>query len=380
MNTSSYATRSEWKAGKHNPTVAGKHIIGLDMGYSAPKGFYESGNFVFPNFCEKINGDLFGKLPANAMIYENAEGERYFVGAAATRGLSEDSVVSEDALYGRNHYLHPEFRVMFETALGMALWAVSTNGEDVFLQTGLPPAYKVKDDPYLRSVMAGTHDFTLTIRGISKHFDITLKDDQIDIMSQPMGTLNSILFNDDGSYSNIAGDIMRNNILVFDAGFRTLDTFFIQNNELKDQTTSASLGMHRILDETRKMISEELGVQVSIPAMQKILTTGYVNVNDLVTLSQKSYSIEEYLNRATNIVCSEALETLKDYIFQIRYLVMTGGTSEVLIDTFSERLRGVSNLTILRGRENSSLPTFYANARGYYMSRYKKMQRENGGR
>lgn len=374
MNTKTLSTRSEWRFDKNLPRPNGIHVIGLDMGYSSPKCVFEHGNLVFPNFCKKVTGELFGELSKNTILYENETGERYYVGEAAQKTLSEDSVVSEESLFGRNHYLHPEFRIVYETALGLSLWNVKTDGSDLFLQTGLPPAYKEKDEPYLRQALSGRHVFSLTIENVTKSFDVTLSYDQIDIMAQPMGTLNSILFNDDGSFSNLAPSIMRSDLMIFDCGFKTLDTFFIHANELCDQTTNPNLGMYRILDETRKMIQKEYGISVSMPAMQKVLRTGKIDVNDLLTLTTKSYPIESFVKKASDLVCTEAIETIKDHIFEIRYLILTGGTSELWYDAFTKRLSTVP-VTILRGRENSSLPTFYANARGYYMSRVKKLSR-----
>lgn len=53
METSIFATKSEIREHK-NPSFGNVHIIGLDMGYSGVKCFHENGNFVFPNYCQKI--------------------------------------------------------------------------------------------------------------------------------------------------------------------------------------------------------------------------------------------------------------------------------------------------------------------------------------
>lgn len=370
-----FATRSEWKKNKIYPKPTnGLHVIGIDMGYSSPKCVFETGNLVFPNYCKQITGETFGKLPADAIIYIAENGDRYYVGDMAQRTLSEDSVVSEESLYGRNHYLHPEFKVIFETALGLSTWDLDSDGSNLYVQTGLPPAYRGKDEPYLRQALVGAHNFSLTVRGVTKAFHIALSDDRIGVMAQPMGTLNSLLFNDDGSYSAIAPEILRSDLMIFDCGFKTLDTFFIHANELADQTTNAQLGMYRVLDEARKMIRKEYGTPVSIPAMQKVLKTGTIQVNDLMTLTSKSYDVSDIIEKASAKVCGEAIDSVKDHLFEIKYLILTGGTGEAWYDAFSKRL-AAAPITLLRGRESSSLPTLYANARGYYMSRVKKLSK-----
>ena len=163
METRTFSTRTERKT-KDNPHYGDTYIIGLDMGYSGPKGFHEKGNFVFPNYCQKITGELFSNLNKNDYIYEDLDtGEKFWVGEMATKSLSEDSVVAEDSLFGRNHYLHPNFLITFRTALGLALWDKYTDGSDIFIQTGLPPAYIQKDESYLRSVIQKRHHFKLNI-------------------------------------------------------------------------------------------------------------------------------------------------------------------------------------------------------------------------
>ena len=373
--TKSFSTRNEiiWRTNdKLRPHINGLHIIGLDMGYSGPKCYHEGGNFVFPNYCKRITGELFGELSRTDMVYENVETkDKYAVGSMALASLNEEDVVSEDALYGRNHYLHPDFRVVFETSLGIALWSIKTDGSDVFLQTGLPPAYMVKDEPYIRSVMEGQHHFKLTIGQETKEFDITLSKAHVDVMSQPMGTLTSLLFDDLGNPTPQAIPLMKSNLLVFDGGFGTLDTFFIRANQLESKNTNPNLGMKRVLTETRDLIQQDLGVSIPIPGMQKVLRDGVVRVNDLMTLQSKTYPIDDYLKQANKKVCNEALESIKDYIFNIKYLIMTGGTSDAWIEEFKNRL-STTNIEILSGKTGSGLPTIYANARGYYFSRLKK--------
>ncbi len=372
----SYATKNEIisrSTDKIRPHINGTHIIGLDMGYSGPKCYHELGNFVFPNYCKKITGELFGELNRSDMVYEDlVTKERFSVGMMALKSLNDEDVVSEDTLYGRNHYLHPDFKIVFETSLGIALWNIKTDGSDVFLQTGLPPAYMKKDEPYLRNVVEGEHDFKLTIGSETKEFHVTLTKNHVDIMSQPMGTLSSLLFDDNAKPTPHAIPLMKSNLLVFDSGFGTLDTFFIRANQLESKNTNPNLGMRRILTETRDLIATDLNIAPSIPAMQKILKDGVVKVNDLMTFETKEYPIGDYLAQANKKICNEALESIKDYVFNIKYLIMTGGTSEAWIDEFKKKL-STTGVEVLSGKTGSNLPTVYANARGYYYSRLKKL-------
>ena len=379
MDTKTFSTKTERRV-KDNPHINGVHIIGLDMGYSGPKCFHEKGNFVFPNYCQKLTGEVFGELNKSDIIYEDLEThEKYFVGEAASKALSEDTIVAEDALFGRNHYLHPNFLIVFRTSLGIALWDTPTDGSDVFLQTGLPPAYITKDEPYLRSVLENNHKFKLTMGKETKTFDITLSKENIDVMYQPMGTFYSVVIDQNGNLTPNISNYMSSNLMVFDGGFGTLDKFFVRGKQLETKDTNPNLGMKRVLEETRNLIQKDLkkdalnDVSISIPAMQTCLKTGKFKVNDRIHLVVKEYPIDKYLEEANKIVREEAFESIKDYVFDIKYLIMTGGTGAAWCDYFKERLRGIP-LEVISGNSGSNLPTVYANARGYYMYRLNQIK------
>lgn len=375
MDTKVFSTRTERKM-KDNPCIPGVHIIGLDMGYSGPKCFHEKGNFVFPNYCKKITHEIFGELNRNDMIHENLDtGVKHFVGEKAIKSLNEDSVVAEDSLYERNHYLHEDFVTTFETALGMACWNVETDGNDIFLQTGLPPSYLKRDEPYIRKAMEGKHKFALTIGLERKMFDITLNPNQIDVMSQPMGTYYSVVINDDGKITPNIKEYSGSKLMVFDGGFGTLDKFLIENNSLSSTDTDANLGMKRVFEETRKLIQQELGVTISIPAMQNVLKSGKVRVTDYITLDVQDYEIDGYLEKANAMVREEALKSIWTYAPKLRYLIMTGGTGSAWYEYFKQKLR-IPGLEVITGNANNNLPAVYANARGYYMYRLNLLKQQ----
>lgn len=374
MDTKVFATRAE-KRTKDNPHIPGVHIIGLDMGYSAPKCFYEGGNFVFPNFCQKINNEIFGKLSKSDLVYEDlATGDRYYVGEAAAKTLSNDTIVSEDSLFGRNHYLHPNFLITLRTALGLALWDVNTDGHDVFVQTGLPPEYIKRDEQFLRAAIEQEHNFRLTSGNETREFHLVITCNNVDVIYQPMGTLYSVVFDNNGNPTSAMNEYMNSNIMVFDGGFGTLDKFIIANKQIDTKTTNPNLGMKRVLEEARELIRKDYNTDISIPAMQTCLRTGMIQVNDLINFRTASYPVEAYIEKANEMVKAEAFDDIKDYVFKIKYLIMSGGTGAAWYDYFRDRLAGVETLTVVPGNSNSTLPIIYSNARGYYMYRLMQMK------
>jgi plasmid segregation protein ParM len=373
METSIFATKSEIREHK-NPSFGNVHIIGLDMGYSGVKCFHENGNFVFPNYCQKIEGEIFGDLSRNDLIYEDLKsGDRYYVGALAIKSLSEDSTVAEDKILGRNHYGHMDFLIKFRTALGLARWDILED-EPLFIQTGLPPAYIKTDEMLLRNAIQQSHDFALISCGKRKEFHIDITAEDVDVMYQPMGTFYSVTTDQFGNLTNDLKTFRNSDLLVFDGGFKTLDKFVIQNKKLEEKDTDENLGMKRILEETRNSMQEDLkrkgySVSVSLPAMQQCLKNGVVRINDRINFTVKEFPIEEYLKKANDLVCKEAFDSIKDYVFNIKYLIMTGGTGSAWYGYFKDKLKRIPTLKVISGDYNSNLPAFYANARGYYMYR-----------
>lgn len=371
MDTRAFATRTETKQFLF-PKIEGLHILGLDMGYSGPKCIHEDGYFVFPNYCQKITGELFSELGKDDIVYEDLEtGVKYCVGNMAYRSITTMTQVDENSLYNRNHYLHPSFLVVFRTSLGKALWNKSSDGSDVFIQTGLPPAYIVRDSAYLRSACVGRHHFRLSLGRVTKDFDITIKNENFEIMYQPMGTYYSTIIGSDGIASKEYKSYKKSNIMVLDGGFGTWDRFVVQNNQLVSKDTDTNLGMLRVLEETRKLLQNELGADISIPEMQQVLRTGKVKVRDFVLMQDKEYQIAEYLERANQMVCKEAFDSVKDFVFDMKRIIMAGGTGAAWCDYFTDRLKGVSGLKVVPGNVNApEMSNVYINARGYYLYRY----------
>jgi plasmid segregation protein ParM len=348
------------------------------MGYSGPKGFHEKGNFCFPNFCIKLTGERFGEPGRNDLVYEDLDSEeKYFVGEMALRTLRGESVVTEDTLFGRNHYLHPDFLRKLRTSLALWLWELPpTDGSDLFIQTGLPPAY-MSDEQYLRAALQQRHTFAVSVGAERRVFDFSITAEQVDVMYQPMGTFYSVVFDKDGNMMPVAKDYMNSNLMLFDGGFGTLDKFLVRGRQLETKDSDPRLGMLRVLEETRNLIRSDknTGIDISIPALQGCLRSGKFKKTNMITLQQEEYDITPYLQKANEKVREEAFESIRDYVFDIQKLVMTGGTGAAWYRYFSERLKGITTLDVVPGNQNSTLPMIYSNARGYYMSRLNAMRR-----
>ncbi|SDW83195.1 plasmid segregation protein ParM [Lachnospiraceae bacterium KHCPX20] len=371
IKTTEFATKSEWFRCE-NPRKDNKHVIGLDMGYSGAKGFYEDGYFCIPNFSVQIQGELFGEPREDDILYEDLQThKKYFVGRAAIESLNTESVTDEGNLFGREHYMSSNFLIMARTALGLALWDVKTEGKDILLQTGLPPAFLSGDEVYIRYVFEREHIFKLSVGKTTKRFHFTLKKDNIDVMKQPMGTFYSVAFDTNAKITKTGMSLFKSNTIIFDGGFGTLDKFVLMNNGRQAVSdTQPQLGMKRVFEEARQMIQTELGISISIPGLQNCLKTGVVEKVDRIKMDFEEYPIQKYIDKANTLVQKEAMEYIKNDIFNARYLIMTGGTGAAWYDDFKmwvdKTMKG--RCQVMEGNEGTGISNIYANARGYYMA------------
>lgn len=303
-------------------------------------------------------------------MYENLKTKKkYFVGKAAIESLESGSVVDESAMLDRNHYLSAEYLVLVHTSIGMALWDTKTDGTDVVIQTGLPPAYLREDEPLIRSVLEGEHIYKLTIGNESRRFHYTLRHDNVDVMRQPMGTYYSVVFGPDGKPTQRLGQFMKSNIIIFDGGFGTLDKFIIKNRGRQSVSdTEPQLGMKRVFSEARDMIEKDFNVSISIPAMQNCLETGMFQKIDRIALKTNEYPVNKYIEQANEMVREEAFDYIKNDLASAQFLIMSGGTGAAWYDYFCERTKFLKNLQVLEGNYGSGLLGIYSNARGYYMA------------
>ena len=82
VDSKRYRTKHEF----YNLTTIPKgkdYIIGLDVGYSGTKVFYESGYFCFPSFVKKIDGDVLSLPSEKDILYrDNVTQDIYSTGNA----------------------------------------------------------------------------------------------------------------------------------------------------------------------------------------------------------------------------------------------------------------------------------------------------------
>lgn len=391
MNIRNFKTKTEFIE-RANGAINGVWEIGLDIGYSAVKLFSPNMIARFPSYARRVDDDfkmLTGASPETILYKDSETGEMWVVGEMAQNLIqSNDTSDSEASLYGRERYGNPMFKVVTRTGLGIGMLKNqygTPEGKKLIIQTGLPEKYIKMDTDSLVSVLAGTHKFQLKIgQAPWVEFEFTLNglNDDIYVMSQPMGTLFSAAISKNGQWHPDASKYLKSNVLVFDPGFGTLDLFPIVSSVVQKGETYADLGMKRVLHETCNAIFDEYHTEYTVPAMQKALGTGVVRVAKKVDgrTVTKDEPFGHLLEASNKKVCKEALIRTESVInlVDFDYLIVTGGTGAAWLEYIKEAYKDMETLKIIYGNQNDNLPFVYSNVRGYFIYRYNKLVKEYG--
>lgn len=384
MRTEDFKTKT---INKKRPNIGGvtQWGIALDIGYSAVKGFCKNQVFSFPSYAKKLDSEIIpiGDVINTDIQYRDCEsGELWAVGESAQNMIAiNDSEDSELTLYGRNRYFSPLFKVIARVGMGLGLQTNefgSPNDLETVIQTGLPPRYIKMDADLLREVLAGRHVFDIKVStGQWQHFDITIKQENIRIISQPMGTLMSVANGSDGKVTVEGKKYFNSKVLIFDPGFGTLDCFSMKNRLNDNNETFDNLGMKRVMQETVKEIFDKFKVEVTVPAIQKFLTTGKIPYLDRKKRHTEFVDFTEILEEKSRKVCLEAMGKIMEmynYLTEYDYLIITGGTGAAWNLCIRDYLKDFNTLKVLSGNQNDSLPYIFSNVRGYYMYLMSKIK------
>lgn len=375
MNTNEYRTKTIFKNCDYPSFNENFWPVAIDFGYSAVKGVNPNLLYCFPNYAMRLSQGLtlLGDPDDAEIYYRDCEtNEIWIVGenaqALVSASSSDDSLT---ALYGRNRFFSEMFKVISRVGMGIGIGEALMEGKHPVIQTGLPPAYLKSDASMLKEALSGYHSFDIRVgKNGWKHYEFTLGMNDIKVMPQPMGTLISIATKNDGTPANQAQDFFKSRVLIFDAGFGTLDTYYMEKRTISNSETFDNLGMKQVLINTTNSIFKNLGVEINVSAMQKYLETGQVTKLDRRTMKSGAYAFGDILETESKKVCMQALEKVKEvynYLQETDYLVITGGTGAAWENFIREHLSAMETLKIVSGNINDDLPYVFANVRGYYM-------------
>lgn len=360
-------------------------IIAVDIGFSGVKGLSPNKVFCFPSYVKKMDNSLMS-VDDDDIYYKDEDGF-YMIGTKAQDLIKADDTNDTGSNFDRNRYYTKEFIVLARTAVAIGLMDNEERKNHPvlkpFVQTGLPAAYLKEDAPKIKSAFCKHGAYEVKIgNGPWMKFENTLNQRDISVMSQPAGTLNSLLFDDNGDRQENAKDLMNKNIIIADIGFGTFDPYGIVNRERVLEESINNLGMKRVLEVASEYIYKDYGKDIRISQMRKYMKDGEFKIVDIQAMKSKTVPLDGYIEKACKEVATMAAKKLYEiagYFRDYNILVVTGGTGAAWFTYFKEILSGLEGLLIIPGNEGNKLPIYYANARGYYMSAYRRLRKSGNG-
>ena len=387
MSTKDYCTKTEFIS-RENIMPDGYWGIALDIGYSAVKGMSPNSIYCFPSYARKRTGPSLSITSADddEILFRDSDGTIWEVGALAQRLISAtDTNDSLNSLYGRNRYYSDMFRIVTLTGIGIGLRKNNYgNPKDktIMIQTGLPPAYLSSDAQDLKEVIGGHHCFALKIGKRNWYeFDFNVDMSNIKCMAQPMGSLLSASMKNNATLIPESKNYLSKKVIVFDAGFGTVDFFSVTSKVIDGSESHNDCGMKAVFAEVSKELQRRYNIELQVHAMQNTLHNGYAQQFDRRNMKSNNIDISEILMKCSQKVCMRAIAALKDsynFLIDYDYLLVTGGTGAAWYDIICDHFAGMSNLKIITGTQNDDLSHIYSNVRGYFLyqaSAIKKLAR-----
>ena len=262
--------------------------IGLDMGYSGVKGISPNKAFCFPAYARQLpeRVTIMKEASPDDIRYRDKENGEWAVGSLAYDEVNANDVIdSESELYGRHRFYSPMFLVQARTGIAMGLLENETgmhvNDRKIVIQTGLPPKFEKQDTPDLKAVLSGHHSFDIKIgRKPWRHIEYTLDENDIYVMPQPMGSLVSASINKEGRPVPDSVKFFNSNLIIFDPGFGTVDTYTVVKGVVTGSETLLNLGMKEVFARTCRDIYDNYKTEILVPELQNMLDEGKVYVMD----------------------------------------------------------------------------------------------------
>ena len=380
-----FKTKTMIKA-KVSPSVDGKFLVGIDVGYSGCKVFSQNKVALFPRYAREIDGELISATYEDTDIwYQDAKTKQIWavgetaIGMMSSRETNDNSV----SMYSRSCYEDPMFLVILRTgiAIGMMKNKFGDSADkELFVETGLPAAYMM-DEYALREAFCQDHEFAIKVGNNHwQKFHFMLDDDHVFVTSQPKGTLYSSIISESGAFVENSSKMLKSRTLIFDAGFNTLDLVRNMNGVIDNTCVSYDdLGMKEVFIETVNAIEKKYHEHIEIPYMQYVLRTGILQGYDRKSRSTVEIDIAGLLEEKNRDVCYKAIKKIRSMyndLLDMDYLVVTGGTGEAWWHIIKDEFKGLRSLTVLSGNENSDLPFTFSNVRGYYFYLYRTVKKK----
>lgn len=394
----SFAPRTQFNFHKIDlPFIDTNKVVpmGVDIGYASVKVYSVFGHHIFPSFPIKVRND-FNMAPKSTYIkYKDERGRLWYVGEVARKVIETGKIPAQSqTLFGRQRINSEEYLVLLR--LGIFFGLLKRYDEDhleyaknvkLKIKSGLPEDYIIGDTNTLKERFHGHHNFKVQLGHhdwVNVSFDIDMNKDEITVISQPFGTLWSMVGNRYGEIENYS--LLEKNVLIYDGGFHTIDTFF--NLGGVGQGTSSTwddLAMHEVYKRTIEDILKATGGKG--PSYEYLLDK-YIdsdeNPGEVFYENKQRYQFRQDFIRNLEAVAKESIEqldTMYNKMADVDVIIMTGGTGKAYYPFFKARY-DLDGLQVLLAEKNDSpnpvenFSPIFANVVGYFNCLMAEMRSE----
>lgn len=366
--------------------------MAIDIGYSAIKTFGMFGRHIIPAIPLKVKKDTVEFAQDNHIKFKDNEGNLWYIGdlvSTTTNYKQED--VNETRLYSIDRIKSKEYKILAELGIYFGMlennYTVNTDG-DLYIQTGLPSTQTEEAEVVsaLRQAFIGKHQFSVKIgKNPWVDIDITVKEDNLKVMEQPFGTIWSLGATHEGKF--LRKDLLESkNVLVFDAGFYSIDTYYARSGRKTDTYTWQDHAMKEVLLRTSTDI--ELKTSTKKPKISEYTKyfTDPVNPGMIIyNKGQNKHNIMESLMPNLVAIANEILVEMEEryeYFEEVHTLIMTGGTGKAYYEYFKNNIKKPDLEIILAENtekelnDKDYLNVVFANVTGYFNHLIKLIQKK----
>lgn len=388
VNISDYAAKTQFNFHSIDIPIVEKNNlipIGLDIGYSATKVYSIYGKHIFPSFLMRFPNEYIINIKDTDILYRNEQGEIWGIGNVARERVLQDGIpIQSKKLYGRQRIDSPEFLVLIRVGLFLGLAKkdldhtfLMEKERKIKIRTGLPVDYFMTDSENLESKFIGHHRYEVKIgtRDWVK-VDLDITEDDITVITQPFGTLWSLIADFQGKLIN--EKLLGRNVLIYDGGQHTTDTHFNQKGAIGESTTWTDISMVSIINKVKKAVFENTGGKGDFKeyAFDGLITDEIepctVRYNNRGSI--QLYDFTRDVLKATEEVAKYAISELNivyNYLADFHALICTGGVGKLFYPYFKNEYSHLD--VILAEKSDATNPaenfdTVLANVVGYFKS------------
>lgn len=309
--------------------------IALDIGYGGVKVFSMNGMHSFPSLLFRVKKDTTFLDNETDIKYLDEDGNLWYIGDRARDSLETGSrQIDSDDFYSSKRLDTDEFLILLRVAIYLGLckedFEYSSNSKRIRISTGLPEEDVDRDSRKLRKIISGHHHFQISVGGrefTKVNFDI--EEDDIEILSQPQGTIYSMAFDMKG---NIPREdlIVDKNVLVLDGGMYTFDTYLSNRADQGTSKTWEEFAMHEAHIKVRDIIKEKTGRFINEYDIEKYMMDERNPSIIRYEGKQRYYFGDDYLSTLKNMSerLVKKLKRTYDDFNDVDTVIVTGGTGK----------------------------------------------------